>query len=59
MGSPFPTDFIFGSPACVGYYSGVLYVAFSVIGLILFFLQILFLQRLTLMPAYLLPLLSF
>jgi len=43
----------------VGYYSGVLYVAFSVIGLILFFLQILFLQRLTLMPAYLLPLLSF
>jgi hypothetical protein len=43
----------------VGYYSGVLYVAFCVIGFILFCLQILFLQRLTLMPAYLLPLLSF
>jgi len=56
----YPTNFIFGpSDACVGYYSGVLYVAFSVLGLFLFIFQVVFLQQLVLLPIYLLPLLTF
>ena len=55
----YSTNYIYGDDACVGYYAGVLYVAFSVIGFLLVWVQVVFLQELALAPVYLLPLLTF
>ena len=55
----FPVNFIYGDDANLGYWAQILYVAFAVISFLLFFVQMLFLQQLRLVPVVLLPLLSF
>ena len=58
--SGYPTSFIFGPwDACLGQFSNVLFLAFSWVGLLLFFVQVFPLQQLQLVPVYLLPLLTF
>ena len=58
--SGYPTSFIFGPwDACLGQFSNVLFLAFSCVGLLLFFVQVFHLQQLRLVPVYLLPLLTF
>lgn len=55
----FPVNFIYGDDANVGYWAQILYVAFAVVASLLFFVQILFLQQLSLVPVMLLPFLTF